>query len=67
MLTGDTEAASRRKIAESLDMTENALNVAVHRLRQRFRHRLKEEVSETLADPGQTEDELRSLLAVLSD
>jgi len=67
MLTGDTGAASRREIAESLDMTENALNVAVHRLRQRFRHQLKEEVSDTLADPGQTEDELRSLLAVLSD
>jgi RNA polymerase sigma factor (sigma-70 family) len=67
MITGDTGTVSRREIAESLDMTENALNVAVHRLRRRFRHRLKEEVSDTLADPGNTEVELRSLLGVLSD
>ena len=66
MLTGETDAASRKEIAESLDMTDNALNVAAHRLRRRFRHRLKEEVADTLADPGDTEDELRALLAILS-
>ena len=67
MLTGEAEAASRQKIAESLDMTENALNVAAHRLRRRFRHQLRAEVADTLADPDQTEDELGALLTVLSD
>ncbi len=66
MLTGETDVASRKQIAESLGMTENALNVAVHRLRRRFRHRLKDEVAETLADPGETEDELHALLAMVS-
>jgi len=66
MLTGDTEAAKRGKIAESLDMTENALNVAAHRLRRRFRHQLREEISDTIADPDDTEDELRALLSILA-
>jgi RNA polymerase sigma-70 factor (ECF subfamily) len=66
MLTGEPDAASRKEIAESLNMTENAVNVAVHRLRRRFRHQLKDEVAETLADPGDIEDELRALLAILA-
>jgi len=66
MLTGEIDTGSRKSIAESLDMTENALNVAAHRLRQRFRHSLKDEVADTLADPGETEEELRALLAILS-
>jgi len=67
MLTGQTEAAKRREVAESLDMTENALNVAAHRLRRRFRHRLREEIADTLADPDETENELRSMLAILTE
>lgn len=66
MLTGDADAASRKRIAESLGLTANALNVAAHRLRRRFRHRLKAEVADTLADPGDVEDELRSLLDILA-
>ena len=63
----EVDPAQREAIAGSLDMTVNALNVAVHRLRQRFRHSLKDEVADTLADPGETEEELRALLAILSD
>jgi RNA polymerase sigma-70 factor (ECF subfamily) len=66
MLTGEAEAAKRREIAESLEMTENALNVAAHRLRRRFRHQLREEIADTIADPDGTEDELRALLSVLA-
>jgi DNA-directed RNA polymerase specialized sigma24 family protein len=67
MLTGETEAARRREIAESLEMTENALNVAAHRLRRRFRHQLREEIADTLADPDETENELRAMLAILTE
>ena len=44
-------------------MTENALNVAVHRMKKRFRDRLKAEVADTVTTPEDVEDELRSLLA----
>jgi RNA polymerase sigma-70 factor (ECF subfamily) len=67
MLTAETDAPSRKEVAAQLDMTENALNVAVHRLRRRFRQTLKDEVAETLADPGDIDNELRALLAILSD
>jgi len=40
--------------------------VAVHRLRTRFKECLHQEVSQTVASPGDIEDELRHLLAALS-
>jgi RNA polymerase sigma-70 factor (ECF subfamily) len=67
MLAGETKVAKRRAIAASLDMTENALNVAAHRLRRRFRHQLKEEIADTLADPDEIENELRAMLAILTE
>lgn len=66
-LAGTAPDASRRELAEELGMSEAALNVTVHRLRRRFRHCLKEEVAQTLADPGDTDDELGQLLSALGD
>ena len=48
-----------------LGMTESAVKVAVHRLRKRFGLLLREEVERTVGDPGETEGELRFLLAAL--
>ncbi len=44
-------------------LSEGAVRVAVHRLRKRYRELLREEIAQTLADPAQVEDELRSLFA----
>lgn len=52
-------------IAERLEMTEGAVKVAVHRLRQRFGRALRAEVARTV-DPAEVEDELKYLLSVLS-
>jgi RNA polymerase sigma-70 factor (ECF subfamily) len=46
-------------------MNANALKVAVHRLKQRFRQLLKAEVAGTLDDPGLVEAEMRALFAAL--
>ena len=46
-------------------MTEGAVKVAVHRLRQRFGVLLREEVGQTVADSGQVDEEIRYLLSVL--
>ena len=48
-------------------MSENALNVAVHRLRQRYAALVREAVARTVADEGDVEDELRYLVAVLRE
>ena len=46
-------------------MTDNALRQAFHRFRHRYQMLLREEIGQTVADPGEIEDELRHLIAVL--
>ncbi|MFN0077335.1 MAG: RNA polymerase sigma factor [Prosthecobacter sp.] len=57
--------SSREELAKKLGMTEGALKVAVHRLRQRYREVLRAEIAETVDAPGDVEDEMRHLVAVL--
>ena len=53
------------EIAREFGMTENAVRQASHRLRQRYRQLLREEIAQTVMAPGDIEDELRHLIAVL--
>ena len=46
-------------------MTENAVKQAFHRLRQRYRQLLRDEIAQTVAVPGDVEDELRHFISVL--
>lgn len=55
----------RDETAESLGITTGAVNVTIHRLRQRFRELIRAEIAETLSDPGEIDDEMRYLLAAL--
>jgi hypothetical protein len=41
------------------------VNQAFHRLRKRYRQLLREEIAHTVMVPGDVEDELRHLVAVL--
>jgi RNA polymerase sigma-70 factor (ECF subfamily) len=49
------------ELAAQLGLSDGAARVAVHRLRKRYRELLREEVAQTLADPTQVEEEMRSL------
>jgi RNA polymerase sigma factor (sigma-70 family) len=51
--------------AHELGMSENAVRQASYRLRQRYRQLLHEEIAHTVMVPGDIEDELRHLIAVL--
>jgi RNA polymerase sigma-70 factor (ECF subfamily) len=53
-------------VAQSHDMSEGAVAVAVHRLRQRFRHLIRAQVAHTVQSPAEVEDEMRYLLEVLT-
>jgi len=64
-LSGEKSADSYADIAARLDMSEAAVKVAVHRLRHRYRELLRAEIANTVANPGEVEDELRYLLGVL--
>ena len=59
--------ASQAETAAQLDMTEEALKVAIHRLRKRFRSLVRAEVATTLHDPADLDDEMRHLVAALAE
>jgi RNA polymerase sigma factor (sigma-70 family) len=61
----DLGVLSYQELSGRLDMSEGALKVTVHRLRQRFRELLREEVARTVADAGEIDDELRHLVGVV--
>jgi RNA polymerase sigma-70 factor (ECF subfamily) len=65
LLADEAERPSQAEMAVELGMTENALKQAFHRFRQRYRQTLREEIAHTVATPGDVEDELRHLIAVL--
>jgi RNA polymerase sigma-70 factor (ECF subfamily) len=52
--------------ARTLGLDEGAVRVAVHRLRKRYRELLRDEIAQTLSDPAQVQDELRSLQQALA-
>ncbi len=54
------------EVAERLDMTPSAVRVALHRLRQRYRDRLRREIAHTVADPADIGDEIRHLMDALA-
>lgn len=65
LLADESDRLSQAEIAGELGMTENAVKQAFHRLRQRYRELLREEIAHTVLLPGDIEDELRHLIAVL--
>jgi RNA polymerase sigma factor (sigma-70 family) len=64
-LTDEPDRPSPADTARELGMTENALRQASYRLRQRYRQLLHKEIAHTVMVPGDIEDELRHLIAVL--
>jgi RNA polymerase sigma-70 factor (ECF subfamily) len=65
-LTGDPDAEALRSIAARLGMTEGAVKVATHRLRQAWREAVRAEVASTLDDLRDLDDEIAALFAALS-
>ncbi len=57
---------SYRKAAGVLGLSEGAVKVAVHRLRQRFREAVRAEIAQTVATPAEVDAELRCLMAAMS-
>jgi RNA polymerase sigma factor (sigma-70 family) len=65
LLPDEPDAPSQVEIAARLGMSENAVRQAFYRFRQRYQLLLREEIAHTVATPGDIEDELRHLIAVL--
>src|SRR5436853_4706121 len=65
LLARESGQPSQAEIAAEMQMTENAVKQAFHRLRHRYRQLLHEEIAHTVAAPDDVEDELRHFIAVL--
>jgi len=65
LLPDEPGSPSQAEIAADLGMTENAVRQAFYRFRQRYQSLLREEIAHTVATPGDIEDELRHLIAVV--
>jgi RNA polymerase sigma-70 factor (ECF subfamily) len=66
-LTGERRSVPYAEIAARLNTNEGAVKVTVHRLRQRYRELLREEIAHTVAGPEQVEEEIRALFSALAD
>ncbi len=66
-LTPGKESTTYRETAQSLDMTEGAVKVAVHRLRRAYRAQLRAVVAETVSSEAGIEEEIRDLLSAFGD
>lgn len=64
-LTAESGAPPLREIAARLQITEGAVKVAIHRLRQRYRELLRAEIAQTVVATEDVDDELVVLLAAL--
>jgi len=64
-LSDEPGRQSQAEVAAELGMTENAVKQAFHRLRQRYRQLLRDEIAQTVAVPGDVEEELHHFISVL--
>jgi RNA polymerase sigma-70 factor (ECF subfamily) len=64
-LVGDHDGASYDEAAAALGMNEAAARKAVARMRRRYRELLREEISQTVSQPEDVDDEIRNLFATL--
>lgn len=65
-VSGDRTRVSYAEAAAQADLSLSALKSAIFRLRQRYHELVREEVGQTLANPGELKDELRYLLSLFS-
>lgn len=65
-LTEDSRSVRYSEVAARLGMSEGAVKVAVHRLRQRYRELLRAEIADTVATASEVEEELRALFSALT-
>ena len=64
-VAGDSDV-SCGEAAPQLGLTESAVKSTLHRLRQRYRELVREEIAHTVDDPAEIEPEIRYLIGVMS-
>ncbi len=65
-ITGERSAVPYQELAQTLGTTGEAVKVAVHRLRKRYRQTLRDTIAGTVGSEAAVEDELLALRRMLS-
>jgi len=65
-LLGERPTETYTQLGARLGMSETAVKVTVHRLRQRYRELLREEIAHTVTRPDEIDEEMRYLFEVVS-
>jgi RNA polymerase sigma-70 factor (ECF subfamily) len=65
-LTNERDELSYANLSAELGITEAAVKKQLHNMRQRYRSLLRDEVSQTVEDPADVDDEIRYLCASLA-
>jgi RNA polymerase sigma factor (sigma-70 family) len=65
-LIGERSSIPYAELSAKLNLSESALKVTVHRLRQRYRELLRAEVAKTVSSAVEVEEELRYLFRVIA-
>ena len=65
-LTDERDELSYANLSAELEMAETAVKKQLHNMRQRYRSLLRDEVSQTVEDPADVDDEIRYLCASLA-
>jgi DNA-directed RNA polymerase specialized sigma24 family protein len=66
VLLGEPSAVGYAALAARFSVSESTVKSWVHRLRERYREILREEVAQTVSGPEDVNEELRHLIRVLS-
>jgi RNA polymerase sigma-70 factor (ECF subfamily) len=64
-LTGADDLPSYAEVAAGLNLSESAVKSALHRLRQRHKEVLREQIAQTVTTAAEIEEEIRYLISVL--
>jgi DNA-directed RNA polymerase specialized sigma24 family protein len=65
LLTGEPRTVTQTELAERLNTSPGAVQVAVHRLRRRYRAMVRVAIAATVGDEAEVEAEIRDLFAAL--
>lgn len=65
-LAGRTTDTPHAALVQKLGLSEPAVRVRLHRLRQRYRRLLRDEIAQTVARDNDIDDELRQLMSALT-
>jgi RNA polymerase sigma-70 factor (ECF subfamily) len=64
-LWGEAETIPYPQLAEKFGLSAGNVKTIAHRLRERYRELLREEISQTVAKPGEVDDEIRYLMRIV--